>query len=103
MYVVSRGYPVNQIELIISVDGIPLFKDRTNHAYPILIKACAKTSAEYKIFCGGPWSVYIIYDISKYNKWNTTSQVNLLLTKIIEDLKTLTTTGISVNGNIDTV
>jgi hypothetical protein len=57
-FVSVLGTSVNQVELTINVDGIPLFKDsRKNHAYPILMKVNPKDSLDSKIICAG---VYIL-------------------------------------------
>lgn len=90
-YLEYTGFQSNEVEIIINIDGIPLFKDsRRYHAYPILVKPDWQPT---KIFVAGLY-------VSETPDSNKMPAVKQFLCQFKEDLTLLQNRGISV-GDVD--
>jgi hypothetical protein len=86
----SSVLPCDELNLILNIDGIPLFNDpRRHHAYPILLSA---EEIDNKIFCAGLY-------VSEVCGSNKMPPVNLFLCKFVEEMSVLLTEGITVEDN----
>jgi hypothetical protein len=88
-YLESSAFKGEEVELILNIDGIPLFNDsRQHHAYPILVLPVWQPN---KIFVAGLY-------VSETPETNKMPPVKQFLEQFAENLELLLNDGINVGG-----